>query len=294
MNNIKSTDCMVVVLTDTGVRSQFVNQEVGAARSINKPVIPTLEKKVKGKIGGLAGLELIIFDKAKPKQAIREVSSYVSRLKLSLELEMKEREDTLKTIAVITFIVFFCSLAVFWLFVKSNECIQASACRQYESQAINTCTENFQNRLMEKYGGIKTGSFDKLFGKKKSAHEKLKADLLNKIEAYAKAMHYLSTCGSPFDERKFEELDGILEEADVAFGSAKRAEMIEESKFILPSRTADGRLVGGGTETLRLNLMNALTQGFKAFNQALIKISPDKDTGKRVIKILKKYQLPRR
>ncbi|MDH5747295.1 MAG: toll/interleukin-1 receptor domain-containing protein [Candidatus Bathyarchaeota archaeon] len=129
MNNIKSTDCMVVVLTDTGVRSQFVNQEVGAARSINKPVIPTLEKKVKGKIGGLAGLELIIFDKAKPKQAIREVSSYVSRLKLSLELEMKEREDTLKTIAVITFIVFFCSLAVFWLFVKSNECIQASACR---------------------------------------------------------------------------------------------------------------------------------------------------------------------
>lgn len=147
---------------------------------------------------------------------------------------------------------------------------------------------------MEKYGGIKTGSFDKLFGKKKSAHEKLKADFLNKIEAYTKAMHYLSTCGSPFDERKFEELDGILKEADVAFGSAKRAEMIEESKFILPSRTADGRLVGGGTETLRLNLMNALTQGFKAFNQALIKISPDKDTRERVIKILKKYQLPRR
>jgi len=143
-------------------------------------------------------------------------------------------------------------------------------------------------------GWRRMGIFDKLFGKKKSAHEKLKDDLLNKIEVYAKAMRYLSTSGSPFDERKFEELDDILEEADVAFGSAKRAEMIEESRFILPSRTADGRLVGGGTETLRANLMNALTQGFKAFNQALIEISPDKATAERVIKILKKYQLPQR
>jgi len=138
------------------------------------------------------------------------------------------------------------------------------------------------------------GLFDKLFGKKKSAHEKLKDDLLNKIEAYARAMHYLSTCGSPFDERKFEELDGILEQAEASFGSAKRSEMIEESKFILPSPTADGRLVGGGTEALRLNLMNALTQGFKVFNQALLEISPDKATAERVIKILKKYQLPQR
>ncbi|MCG2790775.1 MAG: hypothetical protein L6305_03380, partial [Actinomycetia bacterium] len=138
------------------------------------------------------------------------------------------------------------------------------------------------------------GIFDRLFGKKeKTAHEKLKENLLNKIEAYASAMHYLSTCGSPFDERKFEELDGILEQAGVAFGSAKRAEMIGESKFILPSRTADGKLVGGGTETLRLNLMNGLTQGFKAFNEALARISPDKDTAERVIKILKRYELPR-
>ena len=62
---------MVVVLTDTGVRSQFVNQEAGDARSINKPIIPVVEKKAKGKIGRLlTGLELIVFDKVKPKQAI--------------------------------------------------------------------------------------------------------------------------------------------------------------------------------------------------------------------------------
>jgi len=107
INNIKSADCMVVVLTDTAARSQFVNQEVGAARAVNKPIIPMVEKKEKGKVGGLlAGLELIIFDKANPKEAIREVASYVSRLKLSLELEVKEREDVLKVIAVIAFVVF--------------------------------------------------------------------------------------------------------------------------------------------------------------------------------------------
>jgi hypothetical protein len=139
------------------------------------------------------------------------------------------------------------------------------------------------------------GIFDKSFGKKeKTAHEKLKEELVNKIEVYAKAMRYLSTCGSPFDERKFEELDKILEQAGAAFGSAKRAEMIEGSMFILPTLTADGKLVDeGGTGALRLTLMNGLTQGFGAFNKALAGISPDKDTAERVLKILKRYELPR-
>ena len=109
LNKIKSADCMVVLLTDTGVRSQFVNQEIGAAKALNKPIIPMVETKVKRKVGGLlAGLELIIFDKAKPEQAISEVSSYISRLKLSLRarLEMKEQEDILKMVAVIALAVF--------------------------------------------------------------------------------------------------------------------------------------------------------------------------------------------
>lgn len=116
INNIKSSDCVVVLLTDTGVRSQFVNQEIGAARALSKPVIPMVEKKVIRKIGGLlAGLELITFDKTKPEQAISEISSYISRLKLSLELEMKEREDILKILAVIAFVVFFAIVLYFAL-----------------------------------------------------------------------------------------------------------------------------------------------------------------------------------
>ena len=118
LNNIKSADCMVVLLTDTGVRSQFVNQEIGAARALNKPIIPMVEKKVKRKVGGLlAGLELIIFDKAKPEQAINEVSSYVSRLKLSLESKMKEREDILKILAVVAIVV-FSAIVLYFAFRK--------------------------------------------------------------------------------------------------------------------------------------------------------------------------------
>jgi hypothetical protein len=116
LNNIKSANCMVVLLTDTGLRSQFVNQEIGAAKALNKPIIPMVEKKVMRKVGGLlAGLELIVFDKAKPEQAISEVSLYVSRLRLSLraQLEKVEREEILKMVAVIAFLVFAVILLYF-------------------------------------------------------------------------------------------------------------------------------------------------------------------------------------
>jgi len=94
INNVKSADCMLVLLTDTGIRSRFVNQEIGAAKAINMRIIPMVEEKIKGKVTGLlTGLELIIFDKAEPGEAIREVSSYISGLKMKVESEeARERE----------------------------------------------------------------------------------------------------------------------------------------------------------------------------------------------------------
>ena len=116
----------------------------------------------------------------------------------------------------------------------------------------------------------------------------LKDDVLNKIEVYIDAMHYLSNCGSPFDEAKFKKLDQILSKADVSFGPAKRAEMMADTRMILPIKTADG--LKDPRESLRLNLMNALTKGLEAFNQVLLKISPDKSTAKKMKKILNKYK----
>jgi len=98
---------MVVLLTSMGSRSQFLNQEIGAARIINKPIIPMVEKKIETKIGGLlSGLEYILFDKANPKEAIGKMASYVSHLRLRLEFEVQKREEMLTMIAMVLFLVF--------------------------------------------------------------------------------------------------------------------------------------------------------------------------------------------
>lgn len=106
IDNIKSSDCMVVLLTYMGSRSQFVNQEIGAARMIKKPIIPMVERKIEKKVGGLlAGLEYILFDKANPKQAINKVASYVSHLKLRLESEIQKREEMFAMITAVVLLV---------------------------------------------------------------------------------------------------------------------------------------------------------------------------------------------
>lgn len=116
MENIESSDCMVVLLTYVGSRSQFVNQEIGAAKMVHKPIIPMVEKKIEKKIGGLlAGLEYIYFDKANPKDAISKVASYVSHLKIRLELEVQKREEIFAMIAAIAFLVFIAIVLYFAL-----------------------------------------------------------------------------------------------------------------------------------------------------------------------------------
>ncbi len=41
---IRDCDCMVVLLTPDGVRSNWVHQEIGTALQASKPVIPIVEK----------------------------------------------------------------------------------------------------------------------------------------------------------------------------------------------------------------------------------------------------------
>lgn len=118
VNNIKSSHSMLVVLTDTGIRSQFVNQEIGIAKGINQRIIPMIEKRVKEEMRGLLeGHELIIFDKTKPDQAIKRVSSYITGLKSKLELEMKKREEALNMLIAIIILAFL-AIVLFYAFRK--------------------------------------------------------------------------------------------------------------------------------------------------------------------------------
>jgi hypothetical protein len=114
IRNIISANCMVVLLTDTGIRSQFVNQEIGVASANNKLIIPMVEKKVKNKVKGLLkGRELIIFDKHKLDNAISRVRSYISDIKLTIELKIEEREELLKFLAAVAFIVLIALILYF-------------------------------------------------------------------------------------------------------------------------------------------------------------------------------------
>lgn len=111
---IKSSDCVVVLLTHIGERSQFVNQEIGAARMASKPIIPMVEKKIEGKIGGLlVGLEYVVFDKRNPREAIKKVSSYISHLKMKMELEVRKKEDIMTAIAIVAFVVIIAIILYF-------------------------------------------------------------------------------------------------------------------------------------------------------------------------------------
>ena len=112
----------------------------------------------------------------------------------------------------------------------------------------------------------------------------LKRELLKKMEAYAEGMHFLSTCGE-FDAKKFAQLDTILEKAGAAFGPAKRGEMIMQSALMLPTRST------GGLAELHVQLADGLSQGFTAFNELLVKVSPTAETARQVQRILDKYRV---
>lgn len=83
-SNIRSSNCVLAILTQDGSRSEMVNQEIATANAFNITVVPIVEKGVKLK-GVLAGKEYIEFDKDNPNQAYINANNYLERLKLQVE-----------------------------------------------------------------------------------------------------------------------------------------------------------------------------------------------------------------
>lgn len=127
------------------------------------------------------------------------------------------------------------------------------------------------------------GFFKHIFGEKQKGGD-LRSELLNKIEVYCEAMHFLATCGD-FDASKFERLDTILSRAGVSFGPSKRQEMLSETAMILPTRTT------GGVAELHVQLQDTLAQAFQTFNEALTEVSPTPETARKVQRIIAKYRI---
>lgn len=91
---IGNSDCVVVLLTRNGMRSNWVHQEIGYALSKgfgkNRPLIPLVEKGIRREdLGALNGREYIEYDPSQPQQALIQTATYVKSLKLKKEEQEK-------------------------------------------------------------------------------------------------------------------------------------------------------------------------------------------------------------
>ena len=89
---IKESDCVVALLTQDGIRINWVHQELGYAINAGRQIIPLVQRGTDPtSLASLQGREYIEFDPREPQQALLSTSGYVQSLKLNKE----EREKAL-------------------------------------------------------------------------------------------------------------------------------------------------------------------------------------------------------
>jgi hypothetical protein len=87
---INKSSCVVVLLTKDGIRSNWMQQEIGYALRAKKPLIPIVEKGVRAKdLGALQGSEYIVYNPRQPQPALVKASAYIKSLKLKKEDQEK-------------------------------------------------------------------------------------------------------------------------------------------------------------------------------------------------------------
>ncbi len=89
-DKIEKSDCVVVLLTQNGIRSNWVQQEIGYALKCDRPLIPLVEKGIDEKeLASLKGKEYIEYNSYQPQQSLIKTSTYVKSLKLKKEEQEK-------------------------------------------------------------------------------------------------------------------------------------------------------------------------------------------------------------
>ncbi len=105
--HIRDSDIVAVVWTKRGAESKWVNQEVGAAKSAGKLVVPIVEKGVQP--GGLLeGIEWVEFDRDNPETALESLEDYLQRLKErkeTAEAAKQQREEFWENVALVVGVV---------------------------------------------------------------------------------------------------------------------------------------------------------------------------------------------
>jgi len=83
---IQSCDALVVLLTGNSEGSAYVQQEIGSAKALNKPVIPLVQPGVRqSSLAMLQGVEYIPFDFHNPHTALSTLLSHLQKAKQGKE-----------------------------------------------------------------------------------------------------------------------------------------------------------------------------------------------------------------
>ena len=90
VDQIKSSNCVIVLLTRNGIRSNWVHQEIGCSLQSGLPIIPLVEHGIgSGELAALQGREHIEFNPYQPQLSLDKLSRYVKELKLKKEEQEK-------------------------------------------------------------------------------------------------------------------------------------------------------------------------------------------------------------
>ena len=84
---IDASDCVLAILTRGGIRSEWVNQEIGYAKKAGKILIPIVEEGVEIK-GFIANLEFIPFHRNNINESVIKAANYLQ----GLAFQKAERE----------------------------------------------------------------------------------------------------------------------------------------------------------------------------------------------------------
>ena len=93
---LQISDCVIVLWTKDGARSQWVNQEVAAARQAARRIIPIVEEGITPQ-GVLNGIEYIPYSPSRPVEAVNRAVKVIH----GLALDKTSREKTTAAVLLV-------------------------------------------------------------------------------------------------------------------------------------------------------------------------------------------------
>lgn len=113
-DQIRECDAVVVLLTSHGMSAPYVQQEIGFALALNKPVIPLVEHELRDQnLAMLEGVEYIPFDPQAPHDALTPLTAALNDLAEGARLrEQLGRQRQQQAILLVGLIILLLILAV--------------------------------------------------------------------------------------------------------------------------------------------------------------------------------------